>query len=100
MAQMDFFLFIFVLSLGTAGYWGLSIYQFANHISSPNKIHNMPNSVQNLPPKWEGRERVNVLLLGGDSRGLKKTTELPRSDSIMIASMDPVTKKKPTFSLF
>lgn len=43
-------------------------------------------------PRWEGKERVNILLLGGDSRGLKEN-ERPRSDTMMIASIDPVSKK-------
>jgi len=50
------------------------------------------------PPEWTGTERVNILLLGGDSRGLAKN-EVPRSDSLMIASVDPVTKKGTLFSI-
>jgi len=49
-------------------------------------------------PRWEGTERVNILLLGGDSRGLK-ATEKPRSDTMMIASIDPVTKKATLLSV-
>ncbi len=41
---------------------------------------------------------MNVLILGGDSRGLKKN-EIPRSDSMMVASIDPVTKKAYLFSI-
>lgn len=43
-------------------------------------------------PRWEGRERVNILLLGGDSRGMGEN-EKPRADTMMIVSIDPVTKK-------
>jgi len=50
------------------------------------------------PPKWEGTDRVNILLLGGDSRGQSKN-EPPRSDSLMLASFDPVTKKASLFSI-
>jgi LCP family protein required for cell wall assembly len=50
------------------------------------------------PPKWEGNERVNILLMGGDSRG-KTKGDPPRSDTIMIASIDPQTKKATLFSI-
>jgi polyisoprenyl-teichoic acid--peptidoglycan teichoic acid transferase len=51
-----------------------------------------------IPPKWEGRERVNLLLLGGDSRGLKQG-EVPRSDSMVVVSIDPVSKRPHLFSI-
>jgi len=50
------------------------------------------------PPEWEGSERVNVLLLGGDERGLREG-EVARSDTMLVASFDPVTKKIHLFSV-
>lgn len=50
------------------------------------------------PPKWEGTERVNILLMGVDARGLKKG-EIPRSDTMLVASLDPVSKKGYLFSI-
>lgn len=50
------------------------------------------------PPKWEGTERVNILLMGVDARGLKKG-EIPRSDTMLVASLDPVAKKIDLFSI-
>ncbi|MNI19665.1 Regulatory protein MsrR [compost metagenome] len=50
------------------------------------------------PPKWEGTERVNILLMGVDARGLKKG-EIPRSDTMLVASIDPVSKKGYLFSI-
>jgi LCP family protein required for cell wall assembly len=50
------------------------------------------------PPQWEGSERVNVLLMGGDERGLRKG-EVARSDSMLVVSFDPVTKKIHLFSV-
>lgn len=49
-------------------------------------------------PEWEGKERVNILLLGGDARDVAEG-EIARSDSIMVASFDPVTKKAHLFSV-
>jgi LCP family protein required for cell wall assembly len=51
-----------------------------------------------VPPEWEGTERVNILLLGGDSRGLAQN-EVPRSDSMMVVSLDPTTSKAYLFSI-
>ncbi|HWO98307.1 MAG TPA: LCP family protein [Bacillus sp. (in: firmicutes)] len=41
------------------------------------------------PEKRENNDRINILLLGGDSRN----SEIQSSDSIMIVSIDPATKK-------
>ncbi|RJE88652.1 LytR family transcriptional regulator [Paenibacillus sp. 1011MAR3C5] len=49
-------------------------------------------------PKWEGKERVNIMLLGGDARDAQEG-EIARSDSILVASFDPVTKKAHLFSV-
>lgn len=101
-------LLIGLLLMVVAGYYSYSFYNFANNIShnsdNPKGSGNM--IAQNIkdkgdkftPPKWEGKQRVNILLLGGDSRGMTKN-ELPRSDSIMLASIDPVTKKAHLFSI-
>ncbi len=100
-----------VLTLGVVGYYGYSFYSFANDDDTPSRFDKFddPSAAQSLPkttvdeveyetPKWEGTDRVNILLLGGDSRGLSKN-EIPRSDTMMIASIDPVTKKAHLFSL-
>ncbi|MWC29932.1 LCP family protein [Paenibacillus sp. MMS18-CY102] len=50
------------------------------------------------PPKWEGTERVNILLMGGDGRGLEKN-QVARSDSMIVLSIDPATKKGHVFSV-
>ncbi|GAA3409764.1 hypothetical protein GCM10020370_51280 [Paenibacillus hodogayensis] len=87
------------------GYYGYSLYQFGTHIQEKKeepfftqfKAQNMSQQ-EEAPPKWEGKERVNILLLGADARGTSKN-EAPRSDTIMIASVDPVTKKASLFSI-
>jgi len=80
-------------------YYIYSILSFANNIQEPGTPVTEENGQQEEQvPVWEGTERVNILLLGGDSRGLK-ANEIPRSDTIMIASVDPVTKKAHLFSI-
>lgn len=101
---------VVVLTLGVVGYYGYSIWNFAKDDGESSRFAqfdppktgdaNAPKTekVDFEPQKWEGTERVNILLLGGDSRGLAKN-EIPRSDTMMIASIDPVTKKAALFSL-
>lgn len=90
-----------IIAIAMIGYYGYGILHFANKIKQPitgTGGGKTATSPEEQPPKWEGKQRVNILLLGGDSRGMKKT-ELPRSDSIMVASMDPITKKAYLFSI-
>ncbi len=50
------------------------------------------------PPKWEGTEPVSIVIMGVDGRGLSKG-EIPRSDSMMVVTLDPVQKKIHLFSI-
>lgn len=50
------------------------------------------------PPEWSRDERINILLLGGDSRGVKSNAK-PRSDTMLLVSIDPVDKSTRLFSL-
>ncbi|PYE48557.1 LCP family protein [Paenibacillus barcinonensis] len=96
------------LALAVTGiiiYYGYSIVHFANSISTMSSASSSSNAGSDKDgnsnaslveiPKWEGQERVNILLIGGDSRG----DDAGRSDSVMIASIDPVSKKAHLFSV-
>ncbi|MEX2415770.1 MAG: LCP family protein [Paenibacillaceae bacterium] len=74
------------------------VLSFANNISDPDDSKFRDVEANEPLPVWEGTDRVNILLLGGDARGLKEN-EVPRSDSMIIASIDPVTKKATIFSV-
>ncbi|WP_084411278.1 LCP family protein [Paenibacillus glacialis] len=50
------------------------------------------------PPKWEGTELVSIVIMGVDGRGLTKG-EIPRSDSMMVVTLDPIQKKIHLFSI-
>ncbi|AWB43555.1 transcriptional regulator [Paenibacillus sp. CAA11] len=88
--------------IAVVGYYGYSLYHFSKQTmsvpsvgpsdaaaSSSSADQGEPEELS-LPPKWDGKETVHILLLGADSRGDK---EMGRSDSIMVASINPVTKK-------
>jgi len=54
--------------------------------------------VKNVLPEWSGNDRVNIVLLGIDKRDDEPISGT-RSDTIMIASIDPVTKSAALVSL-
>lgn len=84
--------------LGIVSYYTYSIIQFSNHISTAVKPAEETDTAHNEVveiPKWEGKERINILLIGGDSRG----DDAGRSDTMLVASIDPVTKRAHLFSL-
>jgi LCP family protein required for cell wall assembly len=87
-------LVIIVAVVGYAIYWSVGVYNALDNFKDP-VVEATPNGTSETPvpiPEWEGTERVNILLLGGDARGLDEGQKA-RSDSIMVASFDPVTKK-------
>lgn len=95
--------FCFIL-LSSAGYYIYQIYDFGNdiHESQRENTSRFSQLVETentyTPPDWEGKERVNILLLGGDTRGLAEN-EVPRSDSMILVSIDPEQKTGHLFSI-
>ena len=45
-----------------------------------------------LPPSWDGASRINILFIGLDARDLEKQDGPPRSDTMMLVTIDPLTK--------
>ncbi len=52
---------------------------------------NFTTSIQPTPVRWDGTKRVTVLLLGLDYRDWE-AGETPRSDSMMLLTVDPLSK--------
>lgn len=89
--------------IGVAAYYFTAVYNQIDNFQkkgADSPFYNLqPTEVKvPEPPKWEGKERVNILLMGVDARGLQKG-EIPRSDTMLVASLDPVTKKGYLFSI-
>ncbi|HVB65283.1 MAG TPA: LCP family protein [Nitrolancea sp.] len=57
-------------------------------VATPNPIANLPN--------WDGTSRVNILLLGSDSRG---AGEVARSDTMILVTINPETKQVSMLSI-
>ncbi len=45
-----------------------------------------------LPPAWDGASRINVLFIGLDYRDLQANEGPPRSDTMILFTIDPLTK--------
>ncbi len=67
-----------------------------NKSKEESRFGQFEEKVEEKPPEWEGTERVNILLMGGDERGLREG-EIARSDSMLVVSIDP---RKKTIHLF
>ncbi|WP_339292401.1 LCP family protein [Paenibacillus sp. FSL W8-0187] len=78
-------------------YDGLQSLQKSGDSSPFREIEKVDAKVP-APPEWEGTETVNILLMGVDARGFEEG-EIPRSDSMLVASIDPVKKKMHLFSI-
>ena len=46
----------------------------------------------NLPPAWDGASRINILFLGLDERDLATNEGPPRTDTMLLFTVDPVSK--------
>lgn len=84
-----------IVGVSTVGYYTYSIYQFAHTISIADDTYHSTTTdhEQATPvsiPKWDGKEPVHILLMGTDTRDADSNG---RSDSMMVATIDPVTKK-------
>ncbi|MBK6793784.1 MAG: LCP family protein [Anaerolineales bacterium] len=45
-----------------------------------------------LPPTWDGASRINILFIGLDSRDLEANQGPPRTDTMLLFTVDPVSK--------
>ncbi|KOP65019.1 transcriptional regulator [Bacillus sp. FJAT-18019] len=89
--------------IGYGIYYGVSFYDSLQGLqksgeASPFKEIEKVDAKVPAPPEWEGTEMVNILIMGVDARGFEEG-EIPRSDSMLVASLDPVNKKMYLFSI-
>lgn len=98
---------IMVPVLVIIGYFGIPLIKFGMAINNNSKVNEYKNTTINATtdgqkppeyevPEWEGKDRVNILLLGGDGRS---EGDPGRSDTILVVSIDPVTKQAHLFSI-
>ncbi len=58
-----------------------------------------PAATLELPPRWDGKERINVLLLGVDDRPWDPNWGPPRADTLIVLTLDPKTMSGGAISL-
>ena len=80
---------------GSAPWAGLFTKVFAP-IANPSNVGTSPGQDYS-PPAWTERERLNVLLLGVDSRGDSSSTL--NTDTMIVLSLDPVNKTAAMLSI-
>lgn len=102
-------LIIAIFAIVAMSYYIFAIFKFGQNIQDddqgpppllgerPIDDDNDEPSVQR-PPEWSGKERVNLLLLGLDARDANQQG-YARSDTIMVLSIDPLTKTAHLFSV-
>lgn len=92
---------VVVLVIAFAGWKVWATYDQLDKMSKPkteSRFGGFEEKPEYQPLEWTGSERVNVLLMGGDERGLRKG-EVAHSDSMLVVSFDPTTKKVHLFSV-
>ena len=62
----------------------------ATSIAPPPPVVSIPES--DLPPAWDGASRITVLLIGLDYRDYLANDGPPRSDSMILLTIDPLSK--------
>ncbi|ANF95536.1 LCP family protein [Paenibacillus bovis] len=94
---------IAVAIIGYAIYYFTAVYNQIGALQKTGDASPFKNVPTNTvaaaaPPVWTGTEPVNILLMGVDSRN-SDDGEIPRSDTMLVASLDPVKKTIHLFSI-
>ncbi|MBE0670885.1 MAG: LCP family protein [Anaerolineales bacterium] len=58
----------------------------------PEVLPPAPIAAPELPPSWDGASRINILFIGLDARDLDAQSGPPRSDTMMLVTIDPLSK--------
>jgi LCP family protein required for cell wall assembly len=91
----------------TASWTGVGLNPFSPLISTSDSSAAATSSVATgtLPPPlstpvpWDGKSRVSILLLGLDYRDWQQGSGAPRTDSMMLLSLDPISRKVSMLSI-
>jgi polyisoprenyl-teichoic acid--peptidoglycan teichoic acid transferase len=78
----------------TAGPTGPEISEEGTAVPSIQELPPPPVSIpdSNLPPAWDGASRITVLIIGLDYRDWIAGEGAPRSDTMILLTIDPLTK--------
>jgi polyisoprenyl-teichoic acid--peptidoglycan teichoic acid transferase len=76
---------------------GTPVVASGEEAATPPPLSNIP--ISDLPPAWDGASRITVLLIGLDYRDWVAGEGAPRSDTMMLLTIDPVAKTAGTLSI-
>ncbi len=100
MALMYALLGVAALSaLGAMGVLAATLFGGRSSASPSLAMQGTPQPTLVLPPPWDGKERINVLLLGVDDRPWDKSWGPPRSDTVILLTLDPASRTGGAISL-
>jgi len=89
----------------TASYTGVGLNPFRPQAqSTPDGLQDplaTPTliKIENTPQPWDGKNRVTILIMGLDYRDWLVDRSAPRSDSMLVVTLDPITYKAGMFSI-
>ena len=88
----------------TVGYTGVGLNPFQDvdqGIDATQLPNVTPTAVQllEIPEPWDGKARVTLLVLGIDYRDWESGASAPRSDSMMLVTIDPITMQAGMISI-
>lgn len=86
--------FVLVIVVLFAGYNVYSMFSFFHTVNANKPFSNGTQPLNTA--KWEGKGVVNILFMGVDRRD---KSDIPRSDTMLLASINPDTKQVSVFSL-
>ncbi len=90
------FCLIFAAPVVRAAQYAVATANFVTVVFDDNEVATTPDYEVTGENPWDGRDRINVLLLGGDGG---EGREGVRTDSMILLSMDTETGRAVTFSL-
>ncbi|MFN2147782.1 MAG: LCP family protein [Anaerolineales bacterium] len=95
----------FVVRDLTASYTGIGLNPFRPQPGGSSNEPTNPEATPTLiklestPQPWDGKARVTILILGLDYRDWLEDKSAPRSDSMMLVTLDPITMKAGMMSI-
>jgi len=79
----------------SAGLNGPVLNEQGTPVASASELPPPPPTVipeSELPPTWDGASRINILIIGLDYRDYLANEGAPRSDTMILLTIDPLTK--------
>jgi len=97
--------YVYRLARDMSATWtGVGINPFQTQVTESDNSYNpqpTPTLVPlvELPDPWDGKSRITILLMGLDYRDWQEGLGYPRTDTMMLATIDPITRSAGMLSI-